>query len=204
MRSEHHGPHSKIDWESVFERVAGSVEAPLSHEILARHLERTQDFTFANAWLVVDGSSREGNLLLVRVETFPDVYEDFYFIPRVRFEDAGTIYIPFWNYVCNDVLSESDQAGRAELKDRLIERAGGDVSDWALTAIDEHLEELTPICEPGGSLSRNHIPAATLRIYKRLLDKPENSTDPPNRCEVLRMEYGVSTDTLSVREIENY
>lgn len=204
MRSTHHGPHSKIDWESLFKRVAGSAEAPLSHEILARHLERTHDFTFANAWLVVDRSSIKGDLLLVHVETFPDVYEDFYFIPRVRFKDAGTVHIPFWDYVCNDVLSGSDQAGRAALKDRIIERAEGDIPDWALTAIGEHLEELTPICESGGSLPRDYIPAATRRIYEKLLDKTDISTNPPDSRNDIRFNYGVSGDTLSLDELANY
>lgn len=204
MKRTHHGPHSKVDWKSLFERVAGSAEAPLSHEILARHLQRTHDFTFANAWLVVDRSGINGDLLSVRVETFPDVYEDFYFIPRVRLEDAGTVQIPFWSHVCNDVLPESDQADRAALKERIIERTEGDISDWALKAIGEHLEELTPICEPEGTLSQNYIPTATRRIYEALSNEVDISTNQLESQEVIRFEYGISTDTLSLEELSDY
>lgn len=158
-----------IDWESVFERIIGSQEPPLSHFLLSRHIAQTCDGLGPDsAWSRVLGASDEGELFLVTVEQFPGVYRKYHFVPRRRFTDAGRAFLPFWSYVYEDVLHGDGWFDRSELYNRVRQRSREDVPEWVMDVIDEYLPELTPATEPTQSMRNTSIRSDTRKLYEQL------------------------------------
>lgn len=171
MKRLHCGMDISIDWESVFERIIGSSEPPLSHFLLSRHLAQTcDDLGPDSAWSRVLGASDEGELFLIVVERFPGVYRKYHFVPRKRFTDAGRAFLPFWSYVYEDILNGDGWFDRSELYTQVRERSRGDVPEWAIDAIDEYLPELTPATEHTQSMRNTSIRSDTKRLYEQLSD----------------------------------
>jgi hypothetical protein len=173
MSNKQREPDDDIDWGSIYERVLGSQEPPLSHHVLSRHLEHTYDC--GRAWGRVYDASYAGDLLLIIVERFPDVYRKYYFIPRKRFEPAGRVFVPFWSYWYEDMLNGDGWFDRAELRNRIIERTDEDIPEWALEAVDEYLGALTPAYEPQQSMKDTAIRSDTRQFYEKISDIEEPS-----------------------------
>lgn len=177
-----------IDWESIFKRVAGTPEAPLSHHMLVRHLRHTRGFDEDDAWLKVLEASEADELLMVVVEWFPDVYRRFYFIPRTRFEPTSTVFVPFWSYVYDDLSNSDGWFSRTDLSDRIRQRANDDISERILNAIDNYLEAIAPVHEPTQSMRDTVVRSDIGRLYEQLSDVAGPSTDP---CP-----YEIETESL--------
>lgn len=165
-----------IDWEATFERVAGTTEAPLSHHMLARHLGHTHGFNKDDAWVKVYEASEADELQMLVVEWFPGVYRKFYFIPRIRFEPTTTVFVPFWSYVYDGVFNGDGWFSRAELRDRIQQRADSSIPERILDSIDNYLEAITPVHEQGQSMRGTTIRTDISRLYKQLSDVAGPST----------------------------
>ncbi|KAB7515612.1 hypothetical protein DM867_00225 [Halosegnis rubeus] len=157
-----------IDWEPIFEQITGSVEAPVSHLTLSHQLKNTHDLDSNEAWGVVTDASKRGELLQVIVECFPEIHRKYYFIPRVRFEDAGRVFVPFWDCVLEEVIRGDGWFSRSNLQDWIRERNDEDVSERTLAAIDDHLEAITPAYTPKQSMKETKIRSDTMRLYQKL------------------------------------
>lgn len=165
---EHLTQKGDIDWEQVFERITGSEETPVSHLTLSRRIENTHSLDSDEAWQAVYEASERGELLQVIVERFPEVHRKYYFIPRNRFEDAGQIFVPFWDYVLEEVIQGDGWFICSDLYDRVHERNDREISECDLNAVDEHLEAITPVCTSKQSMSEPKIRGDTMRLYQKL------------------------------------
>lgn len=181
--NEHPTSDREIEWESVFERITGNREAPVSHLVLSHHLEHTHNLDSDEAWQAVYEASERGELLQVIVERFPDVHRKYYFIPRNRFEYAGQIFVPFWDYVLEEVIQGDGRFIRSDLHDWILKRNGGDVSERELSAIDEHLAAITPAYTPKQSMNGTKIRSDTMRLYQKLYDVTGTTNTEPSDLE---------------------
>jgi hypothetical protein len=165
---EHLTPKDDIDWEQIFQRITGSEKAPVSHLMLSRRIENTHSLDSDEAWQAVYKASERGELLQVIVERFPDVHRKYYFLPRIPFEDAGRIYIPFWNYMLEEVVQGDGWFICSDLYDRVRERDVGEISECDLNAVDEHLEAITPVYTSKRSMKGTKVRSDTMRLYQNL------------------------------------
>lgn len=166
--NEHPTSDRGIEWESIFERITGSAEAPVLHRELSRHIEHTHDLDSDDAWKAVYEASERGELLQVIVERFPDVHRKYYFLSRIQFEDTGRIFVPFWDYVLEEVIQGDGWFIGSDLYDLVLERNDGEISEWDLNAVDEHLEAITPVYASKQSMKETKIRNDTMRLYQNL------------------------------------
>lgn len=161
-----HNTEGDIDWETVFKRMTGSQESAISRENLGRYLSNTRDVTLDDAAIAVSKASDDGELLKVVVERYPYVDRKFYFVPRVRFEHADSVYIPFWSYLSEEVDFDSGEGVDTDaLLDRIVKRSDRDISDRTLSAIDDHLEELVPVYTPQQSHRGRTLETGEATLY---------------------------------------
>lgn len=159
-----------IDWEAVFERMTGSEESAVARENIVRYLANSRDMSRNDGASIVSNASENGELLEIVVERYPHVDRRFYFVPRVRFEQADSVYIPFWGYLSEEVdFGSGEGIDCNRLLDRIVEHSDKEISDRTLSAIDDHLEELVPMCTSQQGLKARALKTGEATLYGDLI-----------------------------------
>jgi hypothetical protein len=171
----------KSDAREIFNRIVGSVEAPVSREILCAHLAHARGVQLDHAAAAVSEAHDDGHLMEVAVEKFPDVYRRFYFIPPARLGNPGTVFVPFWSYVCTEVIPDGGGFSTTELCDQIAERATSDIPEWVFNTVDEYLVEIAPVTTGFQSMSGRTLRPDTAEIYEIVAESKGPSEGVPDK-----------------------
>lgn len=181
MRTSREAVVEEDNIRQIFARISGSIGVPISRDILSVHLANTRDMTLEDAAMTVSNMSDNGHLVEIIVEIFPDMNRRFYLIPGLRSENPGKVFVPFWSYVCTEVVPNTTSVVTSDLCEQIVERAEGDIPKWVLTAVDEHLEKIVPVTTGFQSMSGRTLQADTVEVYETMAESHGPSEGLPDR-----------------------
>lgn len=181
MAGSYHRSENATDWKNIFRRVAGSVDTPLSGIVLSTHLENVRNVPTHEAESTLNDAVDSGNLGEIVLEKFPDVYVTFLFVPRPNHPDPETVFVPFWSYICTEVVQDRSPFSVAKLCEKVDERANGDIPEYILNMLDEYVSEIAPVTTGFQSVSGRSLRGNRRGVYETLAQSHGPSEGLPER-----------------------